>query len=143
MHVTARHGRKSEARFEYIPAIDTFSLFAPRTSRFQNNFSCPLLRASRPSGCSPAQHILTAVRAISPALAQFYIAARTVIPRPLPTTLPDHGEDRSCNQVGSNDKPANRGDSQKIVDHAMTEIKQADITDHDCENPCQAEADKP
>ena len=64
-------------------------------------------------------------------------------PGPFSTTLLDHGEDQSCNQVGRDDKPTDRGNLQKIIDYTMTEIKQAEITDDDSKNACQAEADKP
>ena len=61
----------------------------------------------------------------------------------MPGPLLDQGQNCRRNQVCANDEPADRGNRQKIIDHTMAEIKQADITDHDCKNSCQAKADKP
>ena len=61
----------------------------------------------------------------------------------MPATLFDYGEDGSSNQIGGNDKPANRWNLQKVIDYTMTGIEQAEITGHDGKNACHAKADKP
>ena len=109
-------------------------------------FGCfsPFTRRHLPLRTRHERHSLSAIGTIQPCIAQSDKATGALIaPGPFPTSLPDHGEDHSCNQVSGNDKPANRRDLQKIIDHTMTEVKQAKVTCHDGKNACQAEADKP
>lgn len=63
--------------------------------------------------------LTTAIRTIDPGGAQAYVTVTAEIPIRLRTVALDREEDQTGNQIGNDQHPANRGNSQVVIESTL------------------------
>jgi hypothetical protein len=86
----------------------------------------------------------TTIRAISPSVTQARVTDNTQISiGRYPLAVPDNIQNQAGHNVGKNQHPANRRNTQKIINNTMAMKERPQIAGDNGPYGCQAEHDKP
>ena len=88
--------------------------------------------------------LTAAIRAIEPGAAQADTTFATeFLTKLLTVAVSDTEEDQTGNQVGSDQHPADRGNSQVVIERTTTTTEQPGIARHNCQDGRQSKNEKP